>query len=258
MELRGVLNDGVGSIACGTYLNDGADYRCTELDVAMTRFKFYGAIASFLSVAITMLMCWTDEPLLTRLNSMLCLSPLISTAWALFVKRNVLGYGVLKVLMMVVVLFFMAFSGFYNAKAIAKPKKFEVNFQDAALLAFLFINSKDGGLILIVGIRSYFNFPDEGASMAAEALVPFVAVDKLTLAVIMTFVLFFFDEVRKRVRFALDSALLALIFDYTHNKMLSLVRSYCCFLLQSSLSIGIFISRSFRMMLQTHRHLVAF
>ena len=198
-EFSTVLHEGAGSFACADYINKGDKYKCTELDVTMIRAKYYGGILAYVSVFFAMLICWTEEHLFLRLNSFLCLSPLLSTIWALFTKRLFLGHGVVKIFMMACVLFVVAFSGARSASTLAQYKPVTATFQDVALLSFLIIHCKEACLLLIKGVEGYVHILDEEISSAAEVLVPFVAVDKLTLAVLMAFVLFFFDENRKRV-----------------------------------------------------------
>lgn len=199
VEYSSALQEGAGSLACADYINQGDEYKCTELDVAMIRAKYYGGISAFLSIFLTMLLCWTEEHLFLRLNSYLCLSPLLSTMWALFTTRFLLGRGIVKIFLMTCVLFVLAFSGARSASTLAQPKPLAVTFQDVALLSFLLINCKEAFLLPLNGVEGYVQVSEEGVSSAAEVLVPFVAVDKLTLAVLMAFVLFFFDENRKRV-----------------------------------------------------------
>ena len=100
---------------------------------------------------------------------------------------------------MACVLFVLAFSGARSASTLAQPKPLTATFQAVALLFFLLIHCKEAFLLIVKGVEGYVHILDEGISSAAEVLVPFVAVDKLTLAVLMAFVLFFFDENRKRV-----------------------------------------------------------
>ena len=199
VEYSRALREGAGSLACADYINQGDGYKCTELDVTMIRAKYYGGILAFLSIFFAMLLCWTEEHLFLRLNSFLCLSPLLSTIWALFTKRFFLGQGVVKIFMMACVLFVLAFSGARSASTLAQRKPLTATFQAVALLSFLLIHCKEAFLLLVKGVEGYVYVSDEGISSAAEVLVPFVAVDKLTLAALMAFVLFFFDENRQRV-----------------------------------------------------------
>jgi hypothetical protein len=86
-----------------------------------------------------------------------------------------------------------------SASGMAKPKQIKGSFQDAALLWFFVTTCRDAVLLGMNGVEGYLYVSEDYASSAAEILLPFVVVDKLTLAVLVSFILFFFDENRKRV-----------------------------------------------------------
>jgi hypothetical protein len=199
VEFNNALKEGAGSLACAGYVvvvDPGDDYKCTELDMATIRVKHYGGISVFLSVFLAMLLCWTEEPLFRRLTFFLC-----STSWALFTMRSLLGNGASKnlIVIMTCVLFAMSFTAARSGLAMAKPKQLTGSFQDAALLSFLVITCRDAVFLTMNGVEGYLQVSEEYVSSAAEVLMPFVAIDKLTHAVLVSFILFFFDENRKRV-----------------------------------------------------------
>jgi hypothetical protein len=109
------------------------------------------------------------------------------------------GTSKLLIFIMTCVFFVMTCTSASNASTMAKPKKLTGTLQDAALLFFLVANCKDAFFIAMTGVEGYLFVSEEYASSAAEILMPFVAVDRLTLAALVGFILFFFDENRKRV-----------------------------------------------------------
>lgn len=200
IEFSGALKEGAGSSACAGYVAnvvDSADgYKCTELDMAMIRVKHYGGISAFLSVFLAMLLCWEEENLFRRFTFFLC-----PTSWALYTMRFLLGNHANKflILIMASILLVMTFTAPSSASGMAKPKQLKRSFQDAALLCLLVTTCRDAVLLAMNGVEGYLYVSEDYASSAAEILLPFVAVDKLTLAVLVSFILFFFDENRKRV-----------------------------------------------------------
>ena len=199
MEYGAAVKDGTTSTACAEYVLQ-EETTCAELDAVMIKAKYYGAIVTCLSVFSIMLLSWTNEPLFLSFNAILCASPLLTTLWALIMTRDLLTAGVAKIGMMASVLFVVTASYIFSAKKLAHPTRQKLaTLQDFALLSFLLMNAKDFGLLLLGGVEGYVNVSFDRISPAAQVLVSFLAVDKMTMVTVIAFALFCFDENRKRV-----------------------------------------------------------
>lgn len=200
VEYGRVLKDGTDSTACAEYVIQEEGSTCSELDTVMIRAKYYGAFVTLLSLISTMRTCWTNEPLLFSLNAILCISPLWTSAGALFWTRHLLTAAATKFSMMAVVLFVTTAKSVYSAEKLAKPTVRGLNtLQDVSLLSLLLVNAKDV-VALVGGVEGFVNVDSGAVSPAAEALVSFLVVDKLTMIATLMFAICFLDELQKRVR----------------------------------------------------------
>jgi hypothetical protein len=193
--------------ACSHYLNN--EEACTSDDVTLIRAKYYGSVICLTLMFISTIICWNDEPVLTRLTSFLCISPLGTTLLALSYNYDVIVHGgsaAFRLFATNLALLVLIGASYLTTVSVARPiiKSRITSVQNMTILTLLGVLLRDSAMLLQEGPDGFIvlSSADGGvaASTAATILTHFIALDKVTIALLFVFVALFFDDGRKRVR----------------------------------------------------------
>jgi hypothetical protein len=206
MEYREVLATG----NCSRYLIN-FDGDCSVTDMAMIRTKFHSGILAESLVALTMLLVYRDNPLFTRLNSIVVSSCLITTLLAVSTTKEIVHPGkLLRLGLLVTVLLAVAASSIYYADHhVASRRRWTIDLPNATLLTIGIAHLWEVYKFLSAGVFGFLapsgdEFETQGEDFAGSppsiALLPYLAVDQLTIVGICVFGAVYLGENRKRVR----------------------------------------------------------
>ena len=201
-----------GKQVCITHLGEDA---CEDSAVQkLLQYKYVTAIQTTSLAVLGMLQCWNTEAALQAFNALFLFSPLLTGAGVLFVCEQFLDSGeVWKQLMMALVLTVLAApdsKAFLPFAASVRPNSSKT-LQSLALITASFhymyqvFQTVVGPLLLKslpighVVASIVVSEKDALVSPAATPLVYFIAVDKLTSALIFAFAWYHFAESHQRV-----------------------------------------------------------
>lgn len=197
IEYAKVVSQGVESKACHAYLQ-GVE-SCSDVDLAMIRIKYFGAIIVLMLTAATAFLCWNDEPLFLRLNLFLCASPLTASLVALYASRDVMIYDkAMRIGRTIGIILILILCSILTAPQLAKPSTFRLgSFQNISLIMLLLVHLREAVRLINDGPGALIHSVSE-SDQAAHVVTVFVAVDNLTMCFIFAVAIYFFNDGRKR------------------------------------------------------------
>jgi len=192
-------NEGAFSKACSKYYQTSEP--CTEVDAFVIRTKFHSSIISFVLVLVTTLLCWYDDKLLQSLNYCLCASPIALTIGVLAMSEGCNSNALVpdevnRVVFVGIALIALAVVS--SAVGTASLKKPQLNsLYDSSWMSFALAIIVEAMSFAKGGVEGYTNANPTDITDGAECAVNFIAIDKATIAALVAFGLYFFDESRK-------------------------------------------------------------
>lgn len=147
-----------------------------------------------------MLLCWNNEPLFQRLNSVLCISPLGTTMLAALYSKDVLQQFRINRLVLTATLLLIAALSSISKVELARPitSRFS-SLQHICLLSLSLVYAWEVFGLFNDGVEGYLHVDSEDVSNGTNILLQFLAIDKITISLLMLFIMVFFDGNFKRV-----------------------------------------------------------
>ena len=182
-----------------TYLTTWND-DCTDADLYMILAKFHSGLICMALVAFCLALFWKQSALLHRFNFILCSSALITTLVALQTTKSMIHPGFnLKLAITVTVLLILAAYSISTAQDVVLRLPITVDLANATLLTVGVAHAWEAYKFLSAGVNGYLIATAE-QTQPGIALLPFLAVDQVTIVGVILFGIGFLQEKQKRVR----------------------------------------------------------